>query len=73
LNDFAIEVFDQVPKRQHGVRLDLLGPDVVGDFSAWVCAEYAGLVHMAVEDVRGLLRRRDECLHILRVTAWLSA
>ena len=40
-SDFVAEVLDQFAEREHGIRLQLLGADVVGDSGAGVGAEHA--------------------------------
>ena len=68
------QVFDQFAQREDRIRLQLLGADVVGDRGARVGAEYAGLVHMCVEDLAGLSEAAMNCLDVIAgVTAWLSA
>ena len=61
---FVVQILDQFAERQNRVRLQLLGADVVGDLGAGIGAENAGLVHVPVEDVPGLLGGGDEVLHI---------
>ena len=63
--DFAVQVLDQFAQRQNGVRLQLLGADVVGDLGAGIGAETAVLVHMPVENAAGLLGGGDELLNIV--------
>ena len=71
--DFVVQVLDQFAQRQHGVRLNLLGADVVGDLGAGICAQDAVLVHVLVEDLPGLFAGGDEDCISCAVTAWLSA
>ena len=68
-----VQVLDQFAQRQNGVRLNLLGADVVGDLGAGIGAENAVLVHVPVEDVPGLLGGGMKSCISLAVTAWLSA
>ena len=62
--DFVAQILNQLAQRENRVGLELLGADVVGDRGARVGAKQAGLVHMRVEDLAGLLRRRDKLLHV---------